>query len=152
LLTAMPPRGTASSFALALRQKVAWPDAERLCQAGDIEHGDVALAALDTADVVAMQSAAEGELFLRPAALGSQEADALADEDEDAARFGAAEFHAAHHTYCVPTALHTISVMYASGDAWRGLELRDKHEGKRGFLEESIVWPIVEISRLRAWE
>jgi len=47
-----------------IREQVAWFDRERLRQLDDVLQRDVPLAALDTADVVAMQTGALGQFFL----------------------------------------------------------------------------------------
>lgn len=49
------------------RKENAGPDAEGLGELSDVHNRDIALAALDAADVVSMQTGLKTELFLRPA-------------------------------------------------------------------------------------
>ncbi len=55
-----------------LRKQITWFDRKRLRQLDDVFKGHIPLAALDTADVIAMQSGALGQLLLGIASLVAQ--------------------------------------------------------------------------------
>lgn len=75
------------------RQEVARPHSEGPGQPGDVDDGDVALAALDAADVVAVQAALEAQLFLRPSAAHPQRANPFSDQAFDPACIHARQSH-----------------------------------------------------------
>lgn len=70
---------TATSLCDRLEQR-SRPDAEGFGQGDDVEQAEVALAAFDAADVVAVQAGELGELLLGEAALHAELADARSEE------------------------------------------------------------------------
>lgn len=62
-----------------LLEQLGWLNVESVGDGPDVVEGDVAFASLDTADVVAVESGAFGEVLLRPAARATQLADAATE-------------------------------------------------------------------------
>jgi hypothetical protein len=61
-------------------QQSRWAHVESLGEGDDVEQAEVALAALDAADVVAVQAGSLGELLLGEAALHAEFADTRSEE------------------------------------------------------------------------